>query len=158
MSTSKKIIGIDLDDTLISEYSNGYDYSSGYYPKQSVKPKFKLVGGVKKFLPKIYKKYDFHIITARSDMEWTKQVIARLEKRLKIKISGLTLTYGKTKEDEVKNTNVLTMIDDDYDNIKNCDRKVILFTNYSKSRSLPSNVIECQSWKDIYEALEGKFG
>lgn len=120
---SNKInIGLDLDETLIiTTYRDGYFWD--------------LIEGVYEWLLKLYEKYDLHIITARSDLDNTLEIVNKIEEKLNIKFQSVNcIPLPNKKINIMKKLNCKFFIDDKYYNVKDCyteDIKGILFYQYT---------------------------
>ena len=149
-NVTKKLICVDLDDTLIMEVSNNMSNNL------CRKPMFNLAPGAKKFLPKVCEMYDMYIITAREDWQYAECLVRMLEKRLKIKFCGMLTTSYQQKSEFVdlviKNLKldyIPIIIDDTYDIVKEC-KNVIIFGN----ADAPSDCKRCRNWKEVYMELK----
>jgi hypothetical protein len=142
----KKILGVDLDETLIN---NQYNYEN--------KEKFNIKNAVYIYLPLIYQKYDLHLITARNDENSTKKIVDHIQRSVKVEFSTITCTNGERKGNFAAQLGCEFLIDDCPDFLSNClenqVRPILLTNKKRKHERLFKDYKVCSNWKEIYEFL-----
>lgn len=137
-------IGIDLDNTLIKNYTR----------ENRHKGKWDVKIGPYEYLPKLYKEnFRFHVITAREHNEMNNvfYIIDKIENMLNIKFETITLTNRKAKCKYASELKCKYLIDDNKEFFQDQkDYNVIPILLYKKKLK---DIICCCNWKEIYDLL-----
>jgi len=143
----KKIICVDFDGVI---FDDGKITSKGAY----------LIDGASKYLLEISKLFDIYIVTARpakeATVEHTRGVVRGLYKMFKINIKGIYFTNGGEKNQVFDKLNAVTIIDDNFAYVQNCNH-AILFHQKPKSiirKDSSKTVIICKTWQEIFEEVK----
>lgn len=147
----KPIIAIDLDETLIYNSCNDWQYGKDIIYTYDT---WTLIENVDVSLKKLYDKYDFIIITSRCDDGGAKQIINIIEKKLEIKFLNIICTSGNDSKLKVaKKNNCKYLIDDLCTNLFDCEKYNIKGIYFTDCKCYDDNLIVKSNWLDITDYL-----
>lgn len=139
-------LGIDLDDTIIN---NLFSYDNENH-------RWRIKKSAKKNLPILYKHFELHVITARSDKFYDEilQIINQIEIKLCIKFTSLTCTNGEIKGKIAHDIGCEYMIDDTIEKLKDCkENSVTGILIYEKKSKKYPDVVCAASWHEVTNFL-----
>ncbi len=147
-------LGVDLDDTIISTPKMSY-----LHPENN--NRFNIKKSAQEYLSKLYNKgFKLHLITARDNIDEVLSITNKLENKMNITFTSVTLTYASEKGVYAKNKNCEYMIDDNPDFLMDCElnnvKPILLSAKKNKFRRLYPTWIICENWKEVYDILIDK--
>lgn len=139
----KIILGIDLDDTLISN-KKSYTVSTN---------KYKIKRSARKYLYNIQDiGVEFHIITSRFKYHDCSNIIKDIENKINVKFASINYTCGKQKGSICEYLKCDYIVDDTPEKVSNCISTIpILFGKRVRHQTF--NHIVCETWKDVYNTI-----